>query len=171
MTFAGVLSIDTTPTVIEPLLVKYRTPLPSTIRYVSQNDVDEIDVSQISAYYIFQNPAYITPANRTILSSTAEDGSVAFGEDVVPVGSGITIDDRIYNVRGVGSSLLDVAETSPEPVPSGGDNTLSVVFAIIAGVILLIIFFFSIFWKWEGYMILPAVIAIVMLVLAVVYAF
>lgn len=169
MTFAGVPYINTTTSVIEPLLAKYRSPLPETIRYTAQNDVNEIDISELAAYYIYQNPAYIIPPNKTITSSTEGDGSIAFDTDVVPVGSSTTINDVIYNVRGVGSSLIEVS--TPEPGPAPTSNTLSVIFAIIAGVILLIVIGFSYVWGWQGYMILPSVIAITMIVLAIVYAF
>ena len=169
MTFAGIPYINTIPSVIQPLLVKYQNPLPGTIRYAVQNDVNEIDVTETAAYYIYQNPAYIIPSNKTITSNTEGDGSIAFDTDIVPVGSDITIDGTKYSVLGVGSSLLEVVKSTPTPAKT--ENNLSVIFGIIGGIILLIILVFSYVWGWQGYMILPAVIAITMIVLAIVYAF
>ncbi len=167
MAFAGVAYINTTPSIIQPLLVKYSSILPSNIRYAVPDENNEIDVSDATSYYIYQNPAYIVPANKTILSSTEGDGSVAFDTEVVPVGSKTTINDVVYNVVGVGSSLIEVVKGGNETVSS---NSLSIAFAIIAGVILLLVVIFTYLYGWRGYMFLPVIIAIVMIVIAIIYA-
>ena len=168
MAFAGVAYINTTPSIIQPLLVKYSSILPSNIRYAVPDENNEIDVSDATSYYIYQNPAYIVPANKTILSSTEGDGSVAFDTEVVPVGSKTTINDVVYNVVGVGSSLIEVVKGGNETTSS---NSLSIAFAIIAGVILLLVVVFTYLYGWRGYMFLPVIIALVLAVLAIVYAF
>ncbi len=168
MVFAGVAYINTTPSIIQPLLVKYSSILPSNIRYAVPDENNEIDVSDAMSYYIYQNPAYIVPANKTILSSTEGDGSVTFDTEVVPVGSKTTINDVVYNVVGVGSSLIEVVKGGNETTSS---NSLSIAFAIIAGVILLLVVVFTYLYGWRGYMFLPVIIAVVLAVLAIVYAF
>lgn len=173
MDFAGIESITTTSDVIEPLLVKYVSPLPASINYLGFNKqgssmppiLSKVFSLEAGVNYIGQNIANITLFNTIITSSVVGNGSVIFDTEEVPVGSSINIGSAKIAVKGVGSSLLELSDVEPE-VSSKNDTA---VILMIFGLILLgLAFIVYYIYEHLGLSLLSLLVSITLIIISIV---